>query len=38
MNIKTKRKIFGTVLNIADIYLNIYSEIYLSYKKDPKKI
>ena len=30
MDLKTKRKLFGTVLNMGDIYLNIYSEIYLS--------
>ena len=32
MDLKTKRKLFGTVLNTGDIYLNIYSEIYLSEK------
>ena len=32
MDLKTKRKLFGTVLNLGDIYLNIYSEIYLSEK------
>ena len=37
MDVKTKRKLFGTVLNMGDIYLNIYSEIYLSDKKEPKK-
>ena len=37
MDVKTKRKLFGTVLNMGDIYLNIYSEIYLSEKKEPKK-
>jgi hypothetical protein len=37
MDLKTKRKLFGTVLNMGDIYLNIYSEIYLSDKKEPKK-
>ena len=34
MDLKTKRKLFGTVLNMGDIYLNIYSEIYLSEKND----
>ena len=29
MDTNTKRKLFGTVLNMGDIYLNIYSEIYL---------
>ena len=37
MDVNTKRKLFGTVLNMGDIYLNIYSEIYLSDKKEPKK-
>ena len=30
MDLKTKRKLFGTILNTEDIYLNIYSEIYLN--------
>ena len=34
MDLKTKRKLFGTVLNMGDIYLNIYSEIYLSEKNN----
>ena len=34
MDVNTKRKLFGTVLNMGDIYLNIYSEIYLSEKKE----
>ena len=29
MDTNTKRKLFGTVINMGDIYLNIYSEIYL---------
>ena len=29
MDTNTKRKLFGTILNMGDIYLNIYSEIYL---------
>ena len=37
MDVNTKRKLFGTVLNMGDIYLNIYSEIYLCDKKEPKK-
>ena len=38
MDVKTKRKIFGTALNMSDIYLYIYSEIFLSDKKEIKKI
>jgi hypothetical protein len=34
MDTNTKRKLFGTVLNMGDIYLNIYSEIYLSETKN----
>ena len=34
MDLKTKRKLFGTVLNMGDIYLNIYSEIYLNEKNN----
>jgi hypothetical protein len=34
MDLKAKRKLFGTVLNMGDIYLNIYSEIYLSEKNN----
>ena len=34
MDLNTKRKLFGTILNMGDIYLNIYSEIYLSEKND----
>ena len=34
MDGNTKRKLFGTVLNMGDIYLNIYSEIYLSEKNN----
>ena len=34
MDLKTKRKLFGTILNMGDIYLNIYSEIYLSEKNN----
>ena len=34
IDLKTKRKLFGTVLNMGDIYLNIYSEIYLSEKSN----
>jgi len=37
MDVNTKRKLFRTVLNMGDIYLNIYSEIYLNDKKEPKK-
>ena len=33
MDLNTKRRLFGTVLNAGDIYLNIYSEIYLSEKQ-----
>ena len=33
MDTNTKRKLFGTVLNMGDIYLNIYSEIYLCENK-----
>ena len=29
MDVNTKRKLFGTVLSVGDIYINIYSEIYL---------
>ena len=32
IDVNTKRRLFGTVLNMGDIYLNIYSEIYLSEK------
>ena len=32
MDLKTKRQLFGTVLNTGDIYINIYSEIYLNEK------
>ena len=38
MDLKTKRKLFGTVLNMGDIYLNIYSEIYLSEKNNNSSI
>ena len=38
MDTNTKRKLFGTVLNIGDIYLNIYSEIYLSETKSNNNI
>ena len=34
MDTNTKRKLFGTVLNMGDIYLNIYSEIYLCETKN----
>ena len=34
MDTNTKRKLFGTVINMGDIYLNIYSEIYLSETKN----
>ena len=34
----TKRKLFGTVLNAGDIYLNIYSEIYLCENSNNGKI
>ena len=34
MDLNTKRKLFGTVTNMGDIYLNIYSEIYLSEKNN----
>ena len=34
MDLKTKRKLFGTIMNMGDIYLNIYSEIYLSEKSN----
>ena len=30
IDINTKRKLFGTILNMGDIYINIYSEIYLN--------
>ena len=33
MDLNTKRRLFGTVLNAGDIYINIYSEIYLSEKQ-----
>jgi hypothetical protein len=29
MDLKTKRKLFNTVINTGDIFLNIYAEIYL---------
>ena len=29
IDLKTKRKLFGTIVNIGDIFLNIYSEIYV---------
>ena len=32
MDPKTKRKLFGSVMNAGDIYLNLYSEIYLCKK------
>ena len=32
MDVNTKRKLFGTITNMGDIYLKIYSEIYLSDK------
>ena len=38
MDANTKRKLFGTVLNMGDIYLNIYSEIYLCEKKNNNNI
>ena len=34
MDTNTKRKLFGTVINIGDIYLNIFSEIYLCETKN----
>ena len=33
MDLNTKRRLFGTVLKAGDIYINIYSEIYLSEKQ-----
>jgi len=38
MDTNTKRKLFGTVLNMGDIYLNIYSEIYLVETKNNNNI
>ena len=32
IDVNTKRKLFGTITNMGDIYLKIYSEIYLSDK------
>ena len=29
IDLKTKRKLFGTIVNIGDIYLNIYAEVFL---------
>ena len=34
IDVNTKRKLFGTVLNMGDIYINIYSELYLSEKNN----
>ena len=34
MDLNTKRKLFGTVLSVGDIYINIYAEIYLSEKSN----
>ena len=38
MDTNTKRKLFGTILNMGDIYLNIYSEIYLCESNNNDKI
>ena len=40
IDLKTKRKLFGTIVNIGDIFLNIYSEIYVISKTsmEPKTI
>ena len=38
MDTNTKRKLFGTVLNMGDIYLDIYSEIYLCETKNNNNI
>ena len=44
MDPKTKRKLFGSIMNVGDIYLDIYCEIYLckkvnvTKKKEIKKI
>ena len=41
---KTKRKLFGSIINLGDMYLDIYCEIYLckkvnvAKKKEIKKI
>ena len=29
IDLKTKRKLFGTIVNIGDIYLNIFAEVFL---------
>ena len=29
IDLKTKRKLFGTIVNIGDIFLNIYAEVFL---------
>ena len=29
IDLKTKRKLFGTIVNLGDIYLNIYAEVFL---------
>ena len=34
MDLKTKRKLFNTVINTGDIFLNIYAEIYLISKSN----
>ena len=40
IDLNTKRKLFGTIVNIGDIFLNIYSEIYVISKItiEPKTI
>ena len=40
IDLKTKRKLFGTIVNIGDIFLNIYSEIYVISKTsmEPKTV
>ena len=29
IDLKTKRKLFGTIVNLGDIYLNLYAEVFL---------
>ena len=29
IDLKTKRKLFGTIVNIGDIYLNLFAEVFL---------